>query len=103
MQSHSFPTKCGSNRVAEEQAELPEHPHLLHVGQFCCQHSSYMNIDKADDEGASRCMDRLATRAQKPSRRGPHSTAGEGGGRFGFARSEKAEILEKMLQTSPEE
>lgn len=39
----------------------------------------------------------------KPSRRRPHSTAGEGGGRFGFARSKKAEVLVKLLETSPEE
>lgn len=37
------------------------------------------------------------------SRRAQHSMAGEGGGRFGFARSKKAKMLVKLLQTSPEE
>jgi len=39
----------------------------------------------------------------KPSGRGLHSTAGEGGGGFGFARSRKAGMLVKLLETSPEE
>lgn len=38
----------------------------------------------------------------KPSRRGSHSMAGEGGGRLGFARSRKAKMLIKLLETSPE-
>lgn len=76
MQSCSFLTKCAGDHVAEEQAELPEHPCLLHVRRFCCQHSSYVNIDKVDDEGASRCMDRLATHAQ--SQAGEDRTARQG-------------------------
>lgn len=31
MQSYLFPTKRAGDRVAEEQAELPEHPRLLHA------------------------------------------------------------------------
>lgn len=76
MQSHSFPIKCAGDRVAEEQAELPEHPCLLHAQHFCCQHSLYANIDKVDDEGASRCMDRLSTHAQ--SQAGGDRTARQG-------------------------